>query len=167
MLYEHWGPRCWGGLLGGEAKLLKLTALQLAHMQEHKLLAICDVPRACSAEEAAAFEAAADGLHYEPGLLPSPVILPNGDTLYPGETTANLAPVYGWQLPSTDSTAVPSTANILQTFNSLCDTTDAVAAPADSSSTIASTGKVVTERYTCDVTGRIWVCDPSHPDGWH
>ena len=84
MWYEHWGPRYWGGHLGGEARLVKLTALQLAHMQEHQLLAICDVPRACHTEEAAAFEAAADELHYEPGLLPSPVMMPNGNTMYPG-----------------------------------------------------------------------------------
>ena len=63
--------------------------------------------------------------------------------------------------------AVPSTANFLQTASSLCDTTDVVAAPAHSSSTIASTGKVFTERYMCDKTRRVWICDPSHTDGWY
>ena len=106
------GSQVLGGHLGGEARLVKLTALQLAHMQEHQLLAICDAPRACHTEDAAAFEAAADELHHEPGLLPSPVMMLNGDTMYPGETTANLAPGQVWYLPATDSTAVPSTANL-------------------------------------------------------
>ena len=128
MWYEHWGPWHWGGKLGGEAKLTKLTAQQLAHMQEHKMLAICDIPRASTAEEALVFEAAAEVLHYEPGMVPTPVLMANGDTLYPGEDTF-LQPPLSWHLPVTDRAAVPSTANIAQTADSLCDTTDAVATP--------------------------------------
>ena len=52
-------------------------------------------------------------MHYNPGLLPAPVLLPTGETLYPGETTT-ITPDPVFYAPATDSTIAPATGNELQ-----------------------------------------------------
>ena len=65
--------------------------MQLAHIEEQRPLAIGDAPQP-PGEQAAAQQAADVVMYYDPGIVPPPVMLPNGDTLYPGETTVHHSP---------------------------------------------------------------------------
>ena len=51
-------------------------------------------------------------MHYSPGMVPAPVLLRTGETLYPGETTV-ITPEPVFHVPATDSTVAPATGNVL------------------------------------------------------
>ena len=82
-----------------------------------QLLAICDDLRNTPTAIGATPSAAAPGnapslpaglnaeLHYDPGMVPQPVLLPGGYTLYPGETAAV-------QIPTIDLHVAPSEAKL-------------------------------------------------------
>ena len=74
-------------------------------------------------------------LEYDPGLMPEPVIMPSGDTLYPGETTVVQPPMYF--LPGTSSTA--------------CQSSGVLTAPPASSS---SCGTVDGSVFVCEDTNK-------------
>ena len=70
-------------------------------------------------------------LEYNPGMMLKPVMMPSGDTLYPGETT--VMPQQVFFLPGTDSTAAPNSGELMAP----CASTSSCGIGAGNQSTLA------------------------------
>ena len=93
-------------------------------------------------------------------MVPAPVVLPSGDTLYAGETTAVTAQTI-FYTPGTDSTAAPATGNLMPDIEgSQCST-----APSNGGTISGRDGNLL-PRWACPDTGKCWVHEFDHPDNW-
>ena len=102
----HWGVRRWPGTLGYQASVGCLTPAQQSRLQE-----ATDAAAAASLAAATAILPLAPALAYEPHMVPPPVQLPDGTTLYAGETTVIAQePLIDLQLPPLAPTALRGTA---------------------------------------------------------
>ena len=111
--------------------------------------------------EAITHQAQPQTMHYSPGMVPAPELLPTGETLYPGETTV-ITPEPVFHVPGTDSTVAPATGNLLPPGTER----NLGSSPPNSVATIRSRCGKLLERWTDPVTGNFWVEDFDHPDQW-
>ena len=99
-------------------------------------------------------------LQYNHGMVPEPVLLHTGETLYPGETTT-ITHENVFYLPATDSTVAPATGDFLMPGSSTGNT---AGSPPVSAATLTHDDGSFLDRYADG--GRIWVEDNRLPQRW-
>ena len=96
---------------------------------------------------------------YNPGMVPQSIILPNGNTFYPGETIVfNIEPTFDYL--GTADTMPPATGQdeVVDHAGSQCSTAPSIA------QSLRGAGGNILERWCCPNSGEIWLCEEGQPD---
>ena len=165
--FSHWGCRRFEGPLGDQASEAELSPEQLAYLQAHQQpLAnsfqedVVDNIRIANGNiDHMALPNPPPAMVYNPLLVPAPISLLDGNTLYPGETTVyNIESAF--DNLGTDSAMLPASGydDWVDHDGSQCST-----APSIAQDLRGPDGKNL-ERYGCPDTGKIWLCEQGQPD---